>query len=148
MGTINYREIFDQLRNYQFETRPTLKSVALIAKEHYDEVYEETSRKFTVTIWDEKTQLDPRPVEQFKLELPLMPDGKLFYIQREGQIIGTWTTSPYDGGMLMEENVKEVSERVLDDITKRQVNEELVSIIVNELIEEEIKEPELKTAPT
>jgi hypothetical protein len=147
MGLTNYRLIFDRLRNYEFETRPRLRDVGLIAKEYENEVYGKVLNSVSATIWDGEKQLDPRPVEEFKKALLSQPDQKIFYITRDGKIISTFNTSPYDHSILTEENVKDVSERVLDEITTGAFNEEMLTVVINELVEMEIKNPTKKKAP-
>jgi hypothetical protein len=136
---INYREIFlkvsNELKNYDFKTPPSQRDIASIARTHYDEVYGQLSKTVTTTIWDGKSRIDVRSVEQLKTDLDLLPEQLMLYIKQEQQVIGLLTESPTDRMMLTKENIDEVAKKTLDDMTNRLVTDELVTAIVNELVE-------------
>jgi hypothetical protein len=136
MSAIAYRVIFDEVNRYI--ERPNFTTVSRLAKEKYDEVFGELLTKFKYEIWDGTTRLDSRSIEDFKKEVPVLPDSELYYITREGNTLGLWTQSIFDGSKLTKDTVNDVAEKHLDDVIQQFTTRELASRIIDELIEKEL----------
>jgi hypothetical protein len=145
MYLVSYREIFDALKTY-FDPQtsfPSLKEIAQQVRDKYDAAFEEAEKRFVTVIWDEETQLDPRPVEDFKRDMHMANNQKMFYVLEGGMLTNVWTTNPYTNApLLSDDDCNEAMEKYVNEKIKVYMINRLVSEILDELVDKELDKEE------
>jgi hypothetical protein len=142
MYLISYREIFDELMGYFKDPKnppPSIKEVAVMIRELYNELFDDAEGRFKAIVWDEKKQLDSRSVEDFKRDLGIADNQKMYYVTENGTITNIWGTDPYTGYPLLTADECRLSmSTYLDDKIKWYMQNRMVTIILDKLIDKEL----------
>lgn len=135
---ISYREVLDAVSQYVPDIN--IIDVGRKVRECYDEIYTEVTSHLTLTVWDKTSNIGNFTPEQVIAQLGLIETDEVFYVTDRGNLVATVKHDVWTGDILTPETVKPKGEQWMSDYAKKLIFDQVVSHIVDQYVEDQLKE--------